>query len=109
MEIGNRTLRITLSDSKEQFTDQLVSIIEAINDGKSGGTGVDFEGRWQIETKGDSIHSTWHIEDVKEIARDLTDEQCRKVLELAEYNHDADVGISWDVLRVYANTVREEQ
>jgi hypothetical protein len=51
----------------------------------------------------DEIAITWHIDDVKEIRPDLTDEQCREVLQQADRRHDASVGINWDVLAIHAD------
>lgn len=45
----------------------------------------------------------WHIDDVKGIRPDLSEEQCREVLEQASHKHDAEIGISWDVLTVWAD------
>jgi hypothetical protein len=50
----------------------------------------------------DEIAISWHIDDVREIRPDLTDEQCREVLQQAERRHDASVGINWDVLAIHA-------
>lgn len=57
----------------------------------------------------DKIAITWCIEDVKEIAEDLTDDECREVLQLAENKHDATIGINWDVLEEWASEVRESR
>ena len=51
----------------------------------------------------DSITIKWHIDDVKSLNESLTNEQCREVLQRAKSNHDATIGISWDVLQVYIN------
>lgn len=57
----------------------------------------------------DEISISWHIDDVKSIAKDLTDDECRQVLQLAKDGHDATLGINWDVLEVIAENVREER
>ena len=57
----------------------------------------------------DEIAITWTIEDVKEIASDLTDNECRMVLYLAKEKHDATIGINWDVLEVWAQEVRDQK
>jgi hypothetical protein len=57
----------------------------------------------------DEISINWHIEDVKSIAEDLTDEECRRVLYIAEREHDATIGINWDVLEMWADHVRSER
>lgn len=56
----------------------------------------------------DSISISWHIDDVKEIAPDLTDDQCREVLQNADNDHDATIGVNWDVLEYHVDEVREE-
>ena len=57
----------------------------------------------------DEYSVTWSIADVKEIADDLTDEQCRQVLYLAcERKHDANIGVNWEVLQYWADAVRNE-
>lgn len=57
----------------------------------------------------DEIKISWHIDDVKSIAEDLTDQECREVLNLAKHNHDATIGINWDVLEVWADEVRSQR
>ncbi len=57
----------------------------------------------------DEISIKWCVEDVKSIAEDLTDEECRKVLQLAKHNHDACIGINWEVLKVWADEVRNQR
>lgn len=54
----------------------------------------------------DTINIEWSVEDVKSIADDLTNHQCKRVLELAERNHDGNVGINWGVLEYWADIVR---
>lgn len=54
----------------------------------------------------DEITIVWGIDDVKSIAEDLTDDQCREVLQMAKNNHDANVGINWEVLEQYAEEVK---
>jgi len=45
----------------------------------------------------------WHIDDVREQRPDLTDPQCMEVLRECERQHDATIGIDWDVLRFHAD------
>lgn len=40
----------------------------------------------------------WHIDDVKEIAPNISDEDARTVLAHVDETHDANIGINWDVL-----------
>ena len=56
-----------------------------------------------------TIAIRWSIEDVKEVASDLTDNECRQVLQLAKTYHDATIGINWDVLKELADMVRNEE
>ena len=57
----------------------------------------------------DSMEIVWCVEDVKSIASDLTDDECRQVLSLAKESHDATVGVNWDVLEVWASEVRSQR
>jgi hypothetical protein len=63
-------------------------------------------GRAEIEN---TINSTWMIEDVKSIRPRLSKAKCRAVLESAEDNHDAEIGINWDVLRCHADELYPER
>ncbi len=56
----------------------------------------------------DSIQITWHINDVKSIRPDLTDEQCSQVLTFAKRHHDSTIGINWHVLESIAETLHGE-
>jgi hypothetical protein len=51
----------------------------------------------------DSITITWHIDDVAKVRPDLTKAQCREVLARAKDTHDADIGITWQVLEIHAD------
>ena len=51
----------------------------------------------------DSIEISWCVDDVKEIRPDLTDDQCREVLQQAKDRHDSGIGITWDVLEIHAD------
>jgi hypothetical protein len=51
----------------------------------------------------DTIEISWHIDDVKELRPDLSDAQARVVLEHARDQHDASIGINWDVLTFHAD------
>jgi hypothetical protein len=44
----------------------------------------------------------WDIEDVQILRPDLNDEQAWQVLESIERNHDAGIGINWDVFEAEA-------
>jgi hypothetical protein len=45
-----------------------------------------------------SIAIVWHIDDVLGVRPDLSREQAFQVLKKAKENHDANIGINWDVL-----------
>ena len=51
------------------------------------------------------IAITWHIDDVKHIRPDLTDEQSMDVLCEVKRRHDADMGVSWTTLKVVAENL----
>lgn len=51
----------------------------------------------------DFIHIVWHIDDVKEIRDDLTEEECREVLQFIKNNHDSNVGVNWGTIEAAAN------
>lgn len=48
------------------------------------------------------IALVWGLEDVREVAPDLTDEQCWQVLVFCERSHDANHGITWHTLAAAA-------
>ncbi|PSB06701.1 hypothetical protein C7B62_22100 [Pleurocapsa sp. CCALA 161] len=59
-----------------------------------------------------SISIDWHIEDVQDIAQEkfnknLSDEDAFEVLEFVEDNHDACVGINWDVIYCAIETLEQ--
>jgi len=57
-------------------------------------------------TSKDWIASWWHIEDVQGcVDYDLTDDQAREVLRIADKTHDAENGINWTVLQTIADEV----
>jgi hypothetical protein len=45
-----------------------------------------------------SISVMWHIDDIKTIRPDLNNSESMQVLEFVRDNHDASIGINWDVL-----------
>ena len=50
----------------------------------------------------DEITITWCIMDMQEIRPDLTDQQAREVLHHTYRNHDCNLGITWDILAIWA-------
>jgi hypothetical protein len=61
---------------------------------------VDFH---QLLARDGKIAAIWCIEDVKGIRPHLSDEQAGEVLEEVGRKHDADLGISWTTLEVFAD------
>ena len=61
----------------------------------------------------DTISLEWTTDDVKEQARargldnKLTTDDCRYVLKLMLYKHDADIGVNWNVMDIYIDGVIE--
>lgn len=47
----------------------------------------------------------WHTDDVKDMRKDLTDEQCTDVLRMVKKQHDATQGVSWDTIKMTADTM----
>lgn len=56
-----------------------------------------------------SITISWHIEDVQSLDDSLTDVEAFEVLCRAKHNHDATVGINWDVLEFWVDEVVSER
>ena len=57
----------------------------------------------------DTISITWGIEDVLQQRPDLTDQQAREVLQCLDRNHDATIGINWDVIDCVCEEMHPEQ
>jgi hypothetical protein len=49
------------------------------------------------------IAAIWSMQDVQEVRPDLTEEQCWQVLQHVRHDHDATIGINWDVLSCHAD------
>ena len=61
-------------------------------------------------TSPDWITDWWHISDVQEsVNAEMTDEECREVLNQVERYKDANIGINWEVIRYYAGEVLGER
>lgn len=50
-----------------------------------------------------SISIVWSIEDVQEVRPDLNDAQAYEVLKRVEEDHDASIGVNWEVLDIVAD------
>jgi hypothetical protein len=57
----------------------------------------------EILARSRQIADIWGIEDVQSVRPDLTEEQAWNVLQAAEKQHDANIGINWDVLDCHAD------
>lgn len=57
----------------------------------------------------DEISIVWSIEDVKSLDDSLTDDECREILQAAVNNHDATIGINWDVLQYHIDELKESK
>lgn len=55
----------------------------------------------------DTIEISWHIDDVKSLDESLTDAEAREILNIAKHEHDATIGINWDVLQCHINYYKE--
>jgi hypothetical protein len=56
-----------------------------------------------MKNQNDSITITWHIDDLEDIAPKLTKNQRRAVLAMVKKEHDASIGVNWDVLKNWAD------
>jgi hypothetical protein len=61
-----------------------------------------------MKAKDYKITISWSVEDVLSLDDSLTTDQCIDVLVMAENNHDANHGITWDTLSCYIDDVKEE-
>jgi hypothetical protein len=61
------------------------------------------------ESRDLSIAVVWHIEDVLEVRPDLNKNQAWQVLRSVKQNHDANVGINWEVLAAQAEMLYAER
>lgn len=54
------------------------------------------------------MYIEWCIEDVQGMDgyEDLTDNEAREVLKLAKSEHNAEIGINWDILSIWAEHVK---
>ncbi len=61
------------------------------------------------ESRDLSIAVVWHIEDVLQVRPDLNKNQAWEVLRSVKRNHDANVGINWEVLSATAEVLCGEK
>ena len=58
-----------------------------------------------MEHDKDTISIIWHVDDVREIRPELSDDQLRKVLHAVKKNHDASFGVTWDTLELWGHNL----
>jgi predicted nucleic-acid-binding protein len=57
----------------------------------------------------EQISLVWHVDDVLEVAPKLTREEAMEVLETVRDNHDANIGVNWDILAANAEYLFPER
>jgi hypothetical protein len=88
-------------------------IIQEVTQGKAGERWEDIsvetviEHIQMLEGGNDTFAKIWHVDDVLSINSDLSRERARLVLTMAMDNHDANIGINWEVLQEYIDRVLE--
>ena len=60
-------------------------------------------------TEREWITIEWHVDDVLDMREDLTKDQARKVLHALKREHDACLGINWDVILCTADHYYPEE
>mgnify|MGYP000011019668 FL=1 len=60
-----------------------------------------------LEGGNDTFYKTWHTDDVLSLNPKLSRDFARLVLQMVMDNHDATIGINWDVLQAYISQVLE--
>lgn len=51
------------------------------------------------------IEIIWSLEDVRVVRQDLSDEQCMRVLQRVQQNHDAQYGVTWETIQACAEAI----
>jgi hypothetical protein len=88
-------------------------IIQEVTQGKAGerwediGIETVIEHIQMLEGGNDTFAKIWHVDDVLSINSTLSRERARLVLTMAIDNHDANIGINWEVLTEYIDRVLE--
>jgi hypothetical protein len=54
------------------------------------------------------IKISWNIDDVQSVSPHLSEEQASDVLDFLFENHDANIGINWDVIESAVDTLFPE-
>ena len=88
-------------------------IIQEVTQGKAGerwediGIETVIEHIQMLEGGNDTFTKIWHVDDVLSINSTLSRNHARLVLTMAMDNHDANIGINWEVLQKYIDRVLE--
>ena len=62
-----------------------------------------------LEGGTDTFYKIWHTDDVLSLNPKLSRDFARLVLQMAIDNHDASIGINWEVIEIYISQVLEMQ
>jgi hypothetical protein len=87
--------------------------IQEVTQGKAGERWEDIsietviEHIQMLEGGNDTFSKIWHVDDVLSINSNLSRDRARLVLTMAMDNHDASIGINWEVLQHYIDRVLE--
>jgi hypothetical protein len=104
-----KNLKLVQIQSKENNS----YIIQEMTQGKAGERWEDIsietviEHIQMLEGGNDTFSKIWHVDDVLSINSNLSRERARLVLTMAMDNHDANIGINWEVLKEYIRQVLE--
>lgn len=88
-------------------------VIQEVTQGKAGerwediGIETVLEHIQMLEGGNDTFAKIWHVDDVLSINSTLSRNHARLVLTMAMDNHDANIGINWEVLTEYIDRVLE--
>jgi hypothetical protein len=76
-------------------------------------TEEEFKNRLEMISSRDWIASWWHIEDITSCCDwhdlDITDDDAREVLRLADKYHDSEQGLNWHVLQYWVDHVAQQR
>lgn len=84
---------VTLGQAGERWEDMSINTV--------------IEHMQMLEGGQDVYSKIWHVDDVLSIDSTLSRDRARLVLQMAMDNHDASLGINWDVLKSYIKQVLE--
>ena len=54
-----------------------------------------------------AIALIWTIDDVQAVDSSISDDEARAILQMIYRNHDANIGINWEVIEYYINEYKE--